>query len=127
MCSRCRGERLSRREPNPGPRGPVWLALVPSRLGGSPRPEATWVQHSQTPPGGATCPSADEAHSGASGFKNHMSDHICSQACPAALPEAEALAWGSQAGSGQMTWGCLDMGLGPVPSPQLALPLGRAT
>lgn len=59
--------------------------------------------------------------------RTHMSDHICSQACPEALPEAEALAWGSQAASGQMTWGCSDMGLGPVPSPQLALPLGRAT
>lgn len=34
------------------------------------RPEATGVQRTQTPPGGATSPSPDEARSQASGFQN---------------------------------------------------------
>lgn len=54
----------------PGVEGSAPLSPVPSKRGVSPRPEAMWVQHSQTPPGGATRPSADEAHSRASGFKN---------------------------------------------------------
>lgn len=46
------------------------LSPVHSRAGVHPQPEAMCMQHSQLPPGGATCPSPEEVPAQASDFKS---------------------------------------------------------
>lgn len=86
-----------------------------------------WLQHPQTPPGGAPGPSADEAGSRAPVSSIHSPNQICSQ--PSSAAQEEALASGSWASSGPADEGAVQsMGLGPHPGPpQPVLPLGRAS